>query len=272
MTEAWTPAARHQLDLSRLLPLGGPDDGTWITEQAAVRALRRAAAEIPGVWLESVRIGAAPLEAVSEPAVRPPAGALPPGPLRIEAAFTASPGQPLPESAEQLRSALLKTATDRLGLATLTADLRVTDLHDGSGTGVRSRTAARATKPAPEAAAARSSPPVAGTEFLWGLVGELADVAADVPGVARLTAVLGSRPVKVEDHDDPPGRHIQVQLAVAREHHPLEVARAVRAAVAAAATTDTPGPVTAAVLITETAAPPARRQVAQGGYGTRHPA
>ncbi|MFF5309972.1 hypothetical protein [Streptomyces massasporeus] len=256
MTEAWTPAARHQLDLSRLLPLGGPDDGTWITEQAAVRALSRAAAEIPGVWLESVRIGAAPLEAVSEPAVRPPTGALPPGPLRIEAAFTASTGQPLPESAEQLRSALLEAATDRLGLATLTADLRVTDLHDGPGTGVRSRTAARATRPAPEAAAARSSPRVAGTTFLWGLVGELADVAAGVPGVARLAPVLGSRPIKVEHHDDPPSRHIEVQLAVLPGHHPLEVARAVRAAVAAAATTDTPGPVTAAVLITETAAQP----------------
>ncbi|MFJ8593794.1 hypothetical protein [Streptomyces sp. NPDC093598] len=85
-------------------------------------------------------------------------------------------------------------------------------------------------------------------------VRELADVVTGVPGVARLTAVLGSRPVKVEDHDDPPGRHIKVQLAVARGHHPLEVARAVRAAVADAATTDTSGPVTAAVLITETAA------------------
>jgi hypothetical protein len=84
--------------------------------------------------------------------------------------------------------------------------------------------------------------------------GKLADVATGVPGVAHLTAVLGSRPVKVEDHDDPPGRHIEVHLAVAPGHHPLEVARAVRDAVAAAATTDPPGPVTVAVLITETAA------------------
>ncbi|MGJ3559951.1 hypothetical protein ACR6C2_20290 [Streptomyces sp. INA 01156] len=27
--------------------------------------------------------------------------------------------------------------------------------------------------------------------------------------------MLGSRPVKVEDHDEPSGRHIEVQLAVA---------------------------------------------------------
>jgi hypothetical protein len=88
---------------------------------------------------------------------------------------------------------------------------------------------------------------------MWGPVGELADVAAAVPGVARLTAVLGSRPIKVVHQDDPPSRHIQVQLAVAPGHHPLEVARAVRAALAEAATSDTPGLVTAAVLITETA-------------------
>nr|WP_327258565.1 MULTISPECIES: hypothetical protein [unclassified Streptomyces] len=87
-----------------------------------------------------------------------------------------------------------------------------------------------------------------------GPIGELADVAAAVPGVARLTAVLGSRPVKVERHDHPPGRHIEVQLAVAPGYHPLEVARAVRAAVADAATSDTSGLVTVAVLIAETAA------------------
>ncbi|MGN9793578.1 hypothetical protein ACTMTU_21095 [Streptomyces sp. OZ13] len=93
-----------------------------------------------------------------------------------------------------------------------------------------------------------------GTGSMRGLVGELADVAAGVPGVAHLTAVLGSRPVRVEDHDDPPGRHIEVHLAVGPGHHPLQVARAVREAVAEAATTGTPGPVTVAVLITETAA------------------
>ncbi|MFE7839153.1 hypothetical protein ACFU53_24805 [Streptomyces sp. NPDC057474] len=222
-------------------------------EQAAVQALGRAAVGIPGVRLESLRIAAVPLEPVSEPTVRPPASALPPGPLRIEAAFTASPARPLPESADQLRSALL-AAAERLGLATVTADLRVTDLHDGPETGVESRTAATPVRPTPQAAAARSSLPVTETGSMRRPGGELAGVATAVPGVAGLTTVLGSRPVKVEDHDDPPGRHIEVHLAVAPGHHPLEVARAVRDAVADAATTDTPGPVTAAVLITETAA------------------
>ena len=98
-----------------------------------------------------------------------------------------------------------------------------------------SRAAATAMRPTPEAAAARSSPPVTGTGSMRGLAGELADVAAGVPGVARLTAVLGSRPVRVDDHDDPSGRHIEVHLAVGPGHHPLKVARAVREAVAEAA-------------------------------------
>ncbi|KOG30810.1 hypothetical protein [Streptomyces resistomycificus] len=252
-TEAWTQAVRQQLDVGRLLPLGRPDDGAWITEQAAVRALARAAAEIPEVRLKTLRIGSAPLEPVSEPAVRPPASALPPGPLRIEAAFTASLGRPLSETADQLRSALLHAAVERLGLATVTADLRVTDLDEGPGTGVESRTAAGAVRSAPDTAAARNSPPPqAGTAR--GPAGEFAEVATGVEGVARLTTVLGSRPVRVDHHDDPPGRHVEVHLAVAPGHHPLEVARAVRAAVADAAGGDGRGPATAAVLITETAA------------------
>lgn len=247
VTEAWTQAVRRRLDLGRLLPLGGPHDGTWITEQAVVQALGHTATEVAGVRLESLRIGSAPLQPVSEPAVRPPASALPPGPLTIEAAFTASLVRPLPETADALRSTLLGAATERLGLTTVTADMRVTDLREVPEAGGPSRTAATAMRPAPEAAAT-------GTGSMRGLAGKLADVATGVPGVAHLTAVLGSRPVKVEDHDDPPGRHVEVHLAVGPGHHPLHVARAVRESVAAAATTDTPGPVTVAVLITETAA------------------
>ncbi len=130
-TEAWMRSVHGRLSLGRLLPLGGPDDGTRITEQAAVLALRHAAAGIPGVRLESMRIGPAPHRPVFEAVVRPPASALPPGPLRIEAAFTGSVTQPLPEAAEQLRSTLLSTATEGLGLTTVAVDLRVIGLHEG---------------------------------------------------------------------------------------------------------------------------------------------
>ncbi len=100
----------------------------------------------------------------------------------------------------------------------------------------------------------RSSAPATEPEPPRGPIGELADVASAVPGVARLTAPLGGHPVRVTHQDDPPARHIQVQLAVAPGRHPLEVARAVRDAVTVAATSDARVPTTAAVLITETAA------------------
>ncbi|OEJ57052.1 hypothetical protein BGM19_02565 [Streptomyces agglomeratus] len=256
MSEVRTHAVQRQLYLGRKLPLGRPDDGTWITEHAAAQALRRPAAEIPGLRVETLRIGPAPLEPVSQSAVRPPAGALPPGPLRIEATLTASTGQPLPHTAEQLRTTLLNTAAEQLGLPTVAVDLRVTDLLEGPEANARARTPDQAVSPPPEMTPARSSPSGGGVKSLWGRNEELADAAAAVAGVARLTAVLGNRPVTVEHRDHPPGRHIQVQLAVAPGHHPLDVARAVRAAVSKAATRDTPGPATVTVLITETAANP----------------
>ncbi|MFD5603325.1 hypothetical protein ACFWI5_09800 [Streptomyces sp. NPDC127064] len=57
-------------------------------------------------------------------------------------------------------------------------------------------------------------------------------------------------PVRIEDSDEPPGRHLQIHLAVAETHRALDVSLAVRAAVAAAAEGDAPGPVTVAVLVT----------------------
>jgi hypothetical protein len=266
MIETWTQAVRHRADLGRLLPLGGPHDGTWITEQAAVQALRRSADEVPGVRLESLRIGPAPQEPVSEPDVSPPPSALPPGPLRIEAGLSARLGQPLPDIVGRLRLTLLDAATERLGLTAVTADLRVTDLLDApeTGTDVEPGLRAGVTRPAPDAAPSGGPAPAATAEAarppsgstvgsVPGSTGDLAHVASRVPGVARLTAVWGSRPVKVEDRTDPPGRRVEVRLAVAPKHHPLRVASAVRAAVAAAAATDAPGPVTVAVLVTQTA-------------------
>jgi hypothetical protein len=253
-TEALMQSVSGRLGLGRLLPLGGPDDGTWITEQAAVRALCRKAAGVPGVRLESMRIGPVPHEPVLEPAVRPPAGALPPGPLRIEAAFTGSVTLPVPQAAEQLRTTLLKAADEELGLSTVTVDLRVTDLHEGPEADGGPQIAENVMTPPSQEAPTRSSASATETEPLRGPTGELADVAAAVQGVARLTAPLGGHPVRVTYQDDPPARHIQVQLAVVPGRHPLEVARAVRDAVTVAATSDVRVPTTAAVLITETAA------------------
>ena len=53
--------------------------------------------------------------------------------------------------------------------------------------------------------------------------------------------------------DTPAGRRVQLQFAVAAGHRPAVVARAVTAAVAPVAAADAPGPVTTAVVVTDTA-------------------
>ncbi|MDX2827469.1 nucleopolyhedrovirus P10 family protein, partial [Streptomyces ipomoeae] len=72
--DAWTKAVRRQLGLGRVLALGGPRDGAWITERAAEAVLRRAAADVRGARLGPLRISlAAPEHAYDAyaPAVPP---------------------------------------------------------------------------------------------------------------------------------------------------------------------------------------------------------
>ncbi|WP_431773189.1 nucleopolyhedrovirus P10 family protein [Streptomyces cucumeris] len=220
-------AVRQQLRLGRLLPLGGPEDGTWLTEQAAEGVLRRAAAEVPGVRLDGLRIGPADPDAVGSSAVPAPPSALPPVPLRIGAECGATVAEPLPVTADRLRDALLGAVTDRLGLTVDAVDLRVTQVLEGPPPPLAP----------PEEPGARPSvtPEVTGSREATA-----AAAARAVPGVTRLAPVLGSsRGV----HAD--GAHLRLELAVAADHHALEVARRVRTAVAEAV----PRPVTVAVLI-----------------------
>jgi hypothetical protein len=136
----------------------------WITERAAVRALRRACAGVPGVRLRTLAAGpdevdrpdgpdgpdgsGSPVGEEAGPADRQlpaaaPLGALPHQPLRIEAAFDAAPDEPLPVSAERLREALFAAAADGVGLPVARVDLRVTGLLDG-GDDAQDAAAARA--------------------------------------------------------------------------------------------------------------------------------
>lgn len=203
--DGWTAAVRQRLGLGRLLPLGGPADGAWISERAAVAVLRRVTGSPgPGPVLGDVRIAVADPDAAPRPALPAPPSALPPGPLRIEATMSATAEQPLPAAAAALRSALLTAAAERLGLVVGEVDLRVTELLD-----------AAPERPAPEPAAVRAVEPdgTAGT------------TAAGVPGVAALTRVLGSAVHTAPDH-------VRVELATTADHRALDVARAVRAAVA----------------------------------------
>jgi hypothetical protein len=235
--EQWARTVRQQLGLGRLLPLGGPRDGAWISEEAARGVLRAAAADLRNVRLGSVRIGLARPQETHEPAVPPPPSALPPGPLRLAAEFEATPAEPLPVTAERLRTALAGAAAGRLGLELDEVDLRVTALLDEGA----------------EHSAVRVPEPPRPAEAGPGDESLAAVAALAVPGVAGLTGLLG-RPVHIGDRETGTGslprRHVRVELAVGADHRALDVAREVRAAVGAAL----PDGPTVAVLVTAVAA------------------
>ncbi|MFF7979456.1 nucleopolyhedrovirus P10 family protein [Streptomyces sp. NPDC007901] len=225
--DRWAEAVRHPLGFGRLLPLGGPHDGAWLAETAADGVLRRAAGEVPGVRLGALRIAPADPTDVREPAVPPPPGAVPPGPLRLSADFAATATEPLPTTAAALRRALA-AATDRLGLAVTEVDLRVTDLLDED-------TAEPADVRPPRPPSVRESADPDGAR--------VTAAALTVPGVDRVTGALSR-----EIHFDAalPRRHVRVEVALANGLRAVEVARQVRTTVSEALD-DQP---TVAVLVT----------------------
>ncbi|MEU5280046.1 nucleopolyhedrovirus P10 family protein [Streptomyces asoensis] len=219
--DGWTSAVRHQLALGRLLPLGGPRDGAWITETAAEAVLRRAVRHVEGVRPGVLRIAAADPSGVYEPAVPPPPGALPPGPLRVTADIAVFASEPLPTAAARLRAALAAAATERLGLLVSDVDLRVTALLEEA--------------PEPEAVPPAPQPAPVGTAQ-HGDEARATVAALSVPGVTRLTDVAGGA-VRIEERERAaalPRRHARVELAVSAHHRVLDVAREVRAVVAEA--------------------------------------
>lgn len=230
----WAQAVRVQLGIGRVLPLGGPGDGSWITEQAAAGALRAAAQAPAGVHLGMLRLSVADPDGAPQPAVPAPPSALPPGPLRIEADFAAVAGRPLPAVADQVRTALLEASVRELGLVVGVVDLQVSELlEEGEA-------------PSPPAGRTQGPPATPAAEEGSGATQEglagITAVARGVPGVARLAPVLGgaSRAVRYADG------HVLVQLATAPGYRALDVSSAVRQAVAAAPA----APSTVAVLVT----------------------
>ena len=235
VTDRLAQAVRQQLRLGRLLPLGGQPDGAWLTEHAADDVLRRASDDLPGVRLGGLSITLADPDTAATPAVPAPPSALPPGGLRIEAEFAATADEPLLGAADRLRDALFGASARRLGLHIGTVDLRVTEVLDELPPARRPTV-----PPEPEPQPAEGQ---AGGPERAGLEAAAAEAARGVPGVARLAPALANpNPVHIE------GAHIRIELAVAAEHRALDVARAVRAAVADAV--PSPALVTVAVLVT----------------------
>lgn len=264
-TDRLARTVREQVSLGRIVPLGGPGDTSWITESAAVRVLRRACAAMPHARLGAVRFG--PTDPVTgagggadaetaartgtgtgsaaagvAPVAGAPMGALPHVPVRIGAAFEAAVDEPLPVTADRMRDVLWTAARDLLGIAVAAVDLTVTGLlaEEFPVTGWPQEPdegpAARVTVPDPYR--------------------PLEVAALAVPGVAGLTGRLAgfAQGLRVRDTAEPglpPARLVQVQIAVAPGLVPLRVAREVVTAVTAAAAPGAPGPVTAAVVVTE---------------------
>ncbi|MFP8944896.1 nucleopolyhedrovirus P10 family protein [Streptomyces fenghuangensis] len=250
-TDRLAQAVRRQIGFGRLLPLGGAEDGTWIAERAAAGVLRQAAAGLPGVRPGTLRLSPAEHGAGGKPAVPMPPSALPPGPVRISAEFEAGAQEPLPAAAERLRSALAEAADRRLGLVVAAVDLRITGLLDGPDDGPPPE------EPSEEPPGERAD---SGEITDAGEAGSAVGAAAlAVPGVTRLAPELGgaARALRTVDTGPgdgagaAPGRHVQVQFAVAADHRALDVARAVRDAAARAAAAGAPGPVTVAAVVTE---------------------
>ncbi|TXL87792.1 hypothetical protein [Streptomyces sp. IB2014 016-6] len=218
-TDGWPAAVQELRDLGGALPLGEAEDATWLFERAATTELRRAGAAVPGATPGRLRIDLLDPDTGGPLPVAAPPGALPPGPLRIDGEFAALPGESLPALADQLRHAMFACAADRLGLHVAEINLRVTALLDPADASPVTSTPVEVPTASPD--------------------GEAAFTAAAVPGVAHLTRTLGS-PVTERR-----GR-LRVEFATAAGHHPLHVARAVRAAVTATLTSGT----TVTVLIT----------------------
>ncbi|MFH8810777.1 nucleopolyhedrovirus P10 family protein [Streptomyces hygroscopicus] len=237
VTDRLAQTVREQLRLGRLLPLGGREDGSWITERAASEVLGRAAAEVADVRLTTLRIAPADPGTAESPAVPPPPSALPPGPLRIAAECGATPAEPFPATADRLREVLLGAAADRLGLLVEAVDVRVTEVLEAPAEPPRPAPPHHEPQPSPPTS---PRPPRSAAEGHDPATTAAASAAVSVPGVARLAPVLGSpRAVRIE------GAHIRIELAVAAHHRALDVARAVRTAVAQSAPPPPPDPATA---------------------------
>ncbi|MFD9119285.1 nucleopolyhedrovirus P10 family protein [Streptomyces bottropensis] len=230
-SDRWTKAVRRHLGTGRVLPLGGPQDGAWITERAVESVLRGAAAALRGLSLGPLRVSSADVDG-SEAAVPPPPSALPCGPLRVTADFAALAGpaaEPFPATAARLRTVLATTARGRIGLRVAEVDLRLTHLLEDDEQAV------------PPPSAPPSAPPATPTGDDEQARAAAAGLA--VPGVGRLTTVLGAPGTTGPAL---PRRHVLVELVVTEERRALDVAREVRVAVGEAM----PDHPTVAVLVT----------------------
>ncbi|MCE7082238.1 hypothetical protein [Streptomyces sp. ST2-7A] len=235
-----TETVREQVRMGRLLPLGDPvPAGTgWIAEGAAREVLIGDVAGVPGTRVLRLRFApdgdAAPLGWEERPAAGLPRGA-----VRLEAEVLLSGEEPLPETADRVRTALTVGART-LSLPVTAVDVRVNGLLEP---GTADAAAPEGTEPdgtpttVPDTPAARA--PIGSDPTEGGDADPLARAV-----VAALTAIAGVR--GTVPFPGPAGRSVritpagdtewvEVQLALARASATgTTIAEAARAAAAAA--------------------------------------
>lgn len=124
LTERVMDVVRLELRPGRTLPLGGPEEDSWIVEAAAARTFRAAAETVPGVRAGSCRIAPAGPEGLPRA----------PAEVRLKVQVALAEAWNLPDVAEDVRRAVLAAADAALGMRITAVHVDVTDVGD-SGDG-----------------------------------------------------------------------------------------------------------------------------------------
>ncbi|MER5888713.1 Asp23/Gls24 family envelope stress response protein [Streptomyces sp. NPDC001941] len=119
LTERVMDVVRLELRPGRPLPLGGPEEDSWVMESVAARALRAAAEEVPGVRAGSCRIEPVPGADTSRVTVT----------LGVHVPLTTAH---LPELADRIRARVRRAADAGIGLDVVGVDVHVTDFTDAA--------------------------------------------------------------------------------------------------------------------------------------------
>ncbi|MGK5529832.1 hypothetical protein [Streptomyces sp. URMC 129] len=111
---------RLELRPGRTLPLGEPDEDTWVVEAAAARVCRAAAESLPGVRAGSCRVA-------------PPEDGARRGPVRVRLEIVADLSWTVPALADAVRDRVAAAAREDLGLDVDAIDVAVVDMTDAGG-------------------------------------------------------------------------------------------------------------------------------------------
>ncbi|MET7639513.1 hypothetical protein [Streptomyces sp. NPDC005438] len=120
LTQRVMEAVRLELRPGRTLPLGAPDEDSWMVEAAAAKVFRAAADALPGVSAGSCRIREA--EGAGGRRSR--------GPVRVRMEVAVTLERSVRDTAGLVRQCVLDVAERELGMAVRAVDVAVTEVLD----------------------------------------------------------------------------------------------------------------------------------------------